>query len=100
MKIRLFDFPDNGNDVAAYEFLGFDVEVDDPYNKIWSAELDGAGRTDAFGMFSMLEDCKHYNLQPHVDIDGTFYSFDEGIKLIDKIANEDEYIEGVGTQLD
>ena len=100
MKIKLFDFPELLKEAAEYERLGFKVEIDDPINGIFSAELKGNGKTDAVGMLAMLESCELNKLYPNLEIDGQIYNYENGFKILDEIAAADTYVNGVGTMVD
>ena len=97
--IKLFDFPDTLRDAAAYERLGFIVGIDDPYNGIFDVTFNPKGKTDAAGILGLMESCEGYGLKPNIRIDNDMYTFDDGFKVLDKIAAADTYNEGVGTIL-
>ena len=99
-EIYLLDFPEDLKDVAKYKQSGFDVELDDPYNKIYSAKLDLTGM-DAVGMQTeLLHLVKQKGLHPTLWFKGKSYSADKALELLDKLANEDTYVDSFGTPLD
>ena len=97
--VRLFDFPDTLKDAAQYDRLGFLVDIDDPANGIFSAAYYPKGKTDAVGVLSLLDDCAYYDLKPSVEINDVLYTYDEGRSIIDNMATNDTYVNGVGTIL-
>jgi hypothetical protein len=99
-EIYLLDFPEDLKDVAKYKQSGFDVELDDPYNKIYSAKLDLTGM-DAVGMQTeLLHLVKQKGLHPTLWFKGKSYSADKALELLDKLANKDTYVDSFGTPLD
>ena len=98
-EIYLLDFPEDLKDVAKYKQSGFDVELDDPYNKIYSAKLDLTGM-DAVGMQTeLLHVVKQKGLHPTLWFKGKSYSADKALEFLDKLANEDTYVNSFGTPL-
>jgi len=98
-EIYLLDFPEDLKDVAKYKQSGFDVELDDPYNKIYSAKLDLTGM-DAVGMQTeLLHLVKQKGLHPTLWLKGKSYSADKALELLDKLANKDTYVNSFGTPL-
>ena len=95
--IILFDFPETLNEAHTYEKLGFDIVVDDPISRIFSAEKQC--NTDAIGILTLLHDCMEEKLFPHIQINETIYCFEDGLKIIDKMSGDDVYIDGIGTIL-
>jgi hypothetical protein len=99
-EIYLLDFPEDLKDVAKYKQSGFDVELDDPYNKIYSAKLDLTGM-DAVGMQTeLLHLVKQKGLHPTLWFKGKSYSADKALEFLDKLANKDTYVDSFGTPLD
>ena len=98
-EIYLLDFPEDLKDVAKYKQSGFDVELDDPYNKIYSAKLDLTGM-DAVGMQTeLLHVVKQKGLHPTLWFKGKSYSADKALEFLDKLANKDTYVNSFGTPL-
>jgi len=82
---KLFDFPEDLKDVKAYEELGFSVEIDDPANRVYSAELSFEGY-DWMAVFSVLEDAASYGLYPNLEYNGETYEYKEARELADEKA--------------
>jgi len=91
-SVKLFDFPEDPKDVKAYEELGFNVEIDDPANKVYSAEMSFKGY-DWMAVFSVLEDAARYGLKPNLEYNGEIYEFEEARELADEKAAKDTYPE-------
>jgi len=91
-SVKLFDFPEDLKDVKAYEELGFNVEIDDPANKVYSAEMYFKGY-DWMAVFSVLEDAARFNLKPNLEYNGETYEFKEARELADEKAAEGTYPE-------
>jgi hypothetical protein len=87
MKKSLFSFEDDLKTIAAYEELGFIVEVDDAANGIFSCECD-LTQYDALALYTMIEDCEREGLTPNVLIGEKIYSFTDGFKAADKLCTE------------
>jgi len=81
-SVRLFDFPQNINDVDSYEEMGFKVEIDDETNETYYASLSFKGH-DWMSVLAILDDCENYNLRPNLEYDGEVYNFDEAYELVD-----------------
>jgi hypothetical protein len=94
-SVKLFDFPQNINDVDNYEEMGFRVEIDDETNETYYASLSFKGQ-DWMAVLSILDDCENSNLRPNLEIiekaskGGTYdvkiYNFDEARELVDSKA--------------
>jgi len=84
-SVRLFDFPQNINDVDSYEEMGFKVEIDDETNETYYASLSFKGH-DWMAVLSILDDCENYNLRPNLEYGGKVYSFDKAYELVDSKA--------------
>ena len=89
---KLFDFPDNNDDVRFYKELGFDVVIDDEYNEVYYAEMSFKGY-DWMSVLGILIECKNYNLSPTLEYKEELYNFDEAYELADQKAADDEYDE-------
>ena len=86
---KLLDFVDGDNRQAieAYRMLGFKVEIDDPANDQYSAEMDFQGY-DWMAVLSVLEDCEREGIEPFMSWNGNEYPFPEAMKLADEKAAE------------
>jgi len=80
-NIKLFAFADQ-NYLTPYQKLGFQIDLDDEVNKIYYAEWD-LKNYDLLAAYALLEDCKRFNIQPHLQIGEEVYSVEEGLILID-----------------
>lgn len=87
MKKLLFNFIDS-DQIAAYELLGFKIEVDDALNDIFSAELDMSDY-DLLALLAVLEDCEREEIYPNLEINDNLYIFEEAIKIVDELASVD-----------
>lgn len=83
--VKLLDFVSDLKDVEKYEHLGFTIEVDDPANREFSAELDLAGY-DALALLAVLEDCEREGLEPMLIYKDSQYPFAQALKMADKLA--------------
>jgi hypothetical protein len=93
---KLFDFPDNNDDVRSYKELGFNVVIDDEYNEVYYAEMSFKGYDWMAVLWTLIE-CKNYNLSPTLEYKEELYDFDEAYELADQKAADDEYNEeGIG----
>ena len=97
-EVYLLDFPEDLNDVKKYKKLGFEVEIDDPVNKIYSAKFDLKGN-DASAAHNLLYSCKQDGVNPTLWFNGKSYSTDKGIAFLDQLASDDKYADGIGTSL-
>ena len=89
MKKLLFTFIDlTDADVAAYNSLGFEIEVDDAANGVLYAELNLTDY-DLMNVLSVMEDCKSKGLSPMMELNDELFDFEEGYNHIDQIASED-----------
>ncbi len=89
MKKLLFTFIDlTSKDVAVYDSLGFEIEVDDAANGVLYAELD-LSDFDLMNVLSVMEDCKSEGLFPQLELNDKLFDFEEGYEHIDQIASED-----------
>jgi hypothetical protein len=96
----LLDFVDGGRDKAlnAYEMLGFEVEIDDEVNDVYSVTMEFKGY-DWMAVLAILEDCKREGVRPSMLYNKDSYSFEEAMQLADKKAGSDSYdSEGAGTK--
>ena len=86
---KLLDFVDGDNRQAieAYRMLGFKVEIDDPANDQYSAEMDFEGY-DWMAVLSVLEDCEREGVKPFMSWNGNEYPFPKAMKLADEKAAE------------
>ena len=88
-SVKLFDFPENVEDVTSYKKIGFNVGIDDEVNGIYFAELTFKGY-DWMSVLSTLDDCKDFGLSPNLEYNGKTYGFDEAYDLVDSKAAGDE----------
>ena len=84
-SVKLFDFPQDINDVDSYEEMGFKVEVDNENEETYYASLSFKGK-DWMSVLAILDDCENYNLRPNLEYDGKVYNFDEARELVDSKA--------------
>ena len=81
-SVKLFDFPQNINDVDSHEEMGFKVEVDNENEETYYASLSFKGH-DWMSVLAILDDCENYNLRPNLEYDGEVYNFGEAYELVD-----------------
>ena len=86
-KLLAFVDGDNRQAIKAYRMLGFKVEIDDPANDQYSAEMDFEGY-DWMAVLSVLEDCEREGVEPFMTWNGNEYPFPEAMKLADDKAAE------------
>lgn len=87
---KIFAFEDSLANVAAYEKLNFEVEVDDEINGIYSAEANMTDY-DWLAVLGLLEDCQREGLQPSIEYKGEIIYWEDAILFADKKA-ADEHI--------
>ena len=80
-SVRLFDFPQNINDIDSYKEMGFTVESGESEGVMF-ASLSFKGQ-DWMSVLAILDDCENYNLRPNLEYDGKVYNFGEAYELVD-----------------
>jgi len=87
MDKKIFAFQDQFANLAAYEKLGFNIQIDDAANGIYYVEVN-LNNYDWLAVLSLLEDCERFNLQPILQFGDDFIN-EGAIAYADRMAAEE-----------
>ena len=88
LKVRFFSFVDSVQEAFQFQKAGFKVVIDDAINEIFYAEMV-IESFDSVTILALMEDFKnHWNINPIVDWEGEYYSFELAMKKVDGMGVE------------
>jgi hypothetical protein len=85
MEKKLYAFEDSIANLLNYQKMKFSISIDDVVNQIYYAEADMTD-CDWMAVLALLEDCKHFNLQPILQFGEEIIIGEDAIAYADEMA--------------